>query len=657
MKHHNDHPGIENMGISSRVSKILILGLIVVCGFAYLGYIRNIDLEIALGGFSPIDWVNQSFKPGNFVKDFPSGIENYNKSAFMHVYKLAYGYLGIKPENLLPIIIGFEIAIMALAVYALSQTLFPYAPPGVPALAIVLVIASYARHMNLAYFAQPFFVGQFYNITDALRIFAIAMFLRNRLWVAAVLLGCSFTTHPAMGVTGGVFLLSMQLVKPREIMKLRFLLSGLLFMAIAASWSVGMISDAGVGSGGIPRQSWFDLTRLNSYHWYPVESGFFTFEHDLLFIPFISFMILTIFYMGRTNPLRMIDKKIIAGMFGMTVLVVIGIIFSITKTSPVLVKLALHRSNDLMILIGLIYVVNGLWRELESGNTWRRILSMIILASPFFLRPGYPLLYSILLVIPAWLAIFRGDFKNNNDIWVALICGGSILLILTYIGFGISKPWYSGAYTGLQYLRSPGIIAFGTVGIVSVLLLEKINIKNLRRIFVLIFFGCCALFWIRDRVPPSNYLSLAQSYKEAQLWAKNNTSENALFMPDPTIYYGWRDYSQRSSFGNLREWLYGSCGYDSNFQVYQEGMRRFNEFAINLGEYLDYIPPIDGFYKLSNKVQERYYAFGDDWRRKLVTKYHIDYFVVFKNRIKEPSRLPIVFENKDFVILLAETKK
>jgi len=157
---YDDNPGIGNMGMSSRGSKILILGLIVVCGFAYLGYIRHIDLEIALGGFSPIDWINQSFQPNNFAKNFPSGIENYNRSAFMHVYKLAYGYLGIRPENLLPIIIGLEIAILALAVYALSQTLFPFAPPGVPAIAIVLVIASYARHMNLAYFAQPFFVCQ-----------------------------------------------------------------------------------------------------------------------------------------------------------------------------------------------------------------------------------------------------------------------------------------------------------------------------------------------------------------------------------------------------------------------------------------------------------------------------------------------------------------
>ena len=653
---YDDNPGIGNMGMSSRGSKILILGLIVVCGFAYLGYIRHIDLEIALGGFSPIDWINQSFQPNNFAKNFPSGIENYNRSAFMHVYKLAYGYLGIRPENLLPIIIGLEIAILALAVYALSQTLFPFAPPGVPAIAIVLVIASYARHMNLAYFAQPFFVGQFYNITDALRMFAIVMFLRNHVLVAAVLLGCSFTTHPAMGVAGGVFLLSMQLIKPREMIKPRFLLSALLFIAIAATWTIGMISDAGVGSGDIPRQPWFDLTRLNSFHWYPVENGFFTFKHDLVFIQFISFMILTVFYMGRTNPLRMIDKKIIAGMFGMTVLVVIGIVFSIIKTSPAFVKLALHRSNDLMILIGLVYVVNGLWRELDSGNTWRGILSMIILISPFFLRPGYPLFYSILLVFPVWLAIFRGDFSNKSNIWVALMSGGSTLLILAYIGFGISKPWHSGAYTGIQYLRNPGVVAFGAVGIFLVLL-GKINKKNLRRIFILIFVGCCALFWIKDRVAPSNYLSLAQSYKEAQLWAKSNTAEFALFMPDPTIYYGWRDYSQRSSFGNLREWLYGSCGYDSNVQVYQEGMRRFNEFDINLDEYLHFIPPIDGFYKLSSKVQERYYAFGDDWRQKLVNKYNIDYFILFKNKIKEPSRLPVVFENTDFVILSAETKK
>lgn len=39
------------------------------------------------------------------------------------------------------------------------------------------------------------------------------------------------------------------------------------------------------------------------------------------------------------------------------------------------------------------------------------------------------------------------------------------------------------------------------------------------------------------------------------------------------------------------------------------------------------------------------------WRQKLAYKYGIDYFIITKSKIREASRLLVVFENKNSVIL------
>ena len=146
-------------------------------------------------------------------------------------------------------------------------------------------------------------------------------------------------------------------------------------------------------------------------------------------------------------------------------------------------------------------------------------------------------------------------------------------------------------------------------------------------------------------------LSISQSYKDVQLWAQSNSPEDALFMTDPSLGYSWRDYSRRSSFGTLREWLFSGWLYESNFEIYQEGMRRFNYLSINVNNYFHENPPALGWHKLRKKVKERYYSFGDDWRMDLASRYGIDYFVMIKGEMNKPSKMPVAFENQYFVVL------
>jgi hypothetical protein len=645
----------------------LYCGLVFFCVFTWWANIFNIDIKVAWNGYSPIAYVYTSIDPVSFAKDFHSGIiDLLDYSAFMHIYKLAYK-IGISPENLMPIIIGFQIAILAWAIFALCRTLLPNSSTFVPILVIVLSIASYARDMNFANFAQPpssVSMSLYYNVADVLRIFAIVMILKGRPVISGALLAGSFATHATMGIMGGVFALVMLISKPREILRYKNIIAIVLFFVIACGWVFTMYDLEEVSSGGIPNHMWFDLSRLTSFHWYPVDMGYFTFNHQRHFIPFLSSMVLLLFYVSRRNPLSEVDRKIMAGMLAMIILVIAGVVISCLRPSTTLVKLALHRANDLIILIALVYVVGGLWSELGSGNLWRKIIALGVLISPFVLHPGFPLLYSILLVAPAWLAVFRGKRANTGDWIVTVLAGGSILLIIIYGTTGLVGKWTLDAYTGGQTLLKC-VFLYAVILGALIIVVRKWPSQQSAKVIAMVAISILAVLWLIDhrmnKLDPKR-VEMASNFKEVQLWARANTSKDALFMKDPTMpgSYGWRDYSRRSSFGVLHEWLLIGWVYSSKLNTYQEGLRRFNEFSINLDEYInteDQKPPFVRWSELRKNVKERYYSFGDDWRQDLAQRYGIDYFIMTKKEMTKTSKLPVVFENKHFVVLGAGEKK
>ena len=51
-------------------------------------------------------------------------------------------------------------------------------------------------------------------------------------------------------------------------------------------------------------------------------------------------------------------------------------------------------------------------------------------------------------------------------------------------------------------------------------------------------------------------------------------------MVDPSWRGGWREYSERPSFGSYQEWGYTSFTYISNNENYKEGLRRFALFEV-----------------------------------------------------------------------------
>jgi hypothetical protein len=173
--------------------------------------------------------------------------------------------------------------------------------------------------------------------------------------------------------------------------------------------------------------------------------------------------------------------------------------------------------------------------------------------------------------------------------------------------------------------------------------------NNSLLIFLIAIFS---VFWIRGDFN-SNFSrhSEAKNYLRAQLWAKSNTPSDSLFFIDPTICYGWRDFSQRSSFGCIREWLHTSWLYDSKIETYQEGLKRFGELGVNIPVIDRFSDPDQVRATIYKQVQDKFYMADDSWRKSMSAKYNVDYFVFNSNSIN--TGMQKVFENNSYVIYKA----
>ena len=624
--------------------------------------IRNIDLKIALGGWSPIDWINQIAYPENFENNFPSGIEIFEKSAFMHIYKLAFFGLGIPTENTVYLVIALEIFLLASAIYCLSRTLLPSFNELLHIILVLLVVSSYAREMNFARFAQTYFAGHYYNVADALRIFAIVMILKKKPVESFLLLSGSIACHFLMGLTGALFILGMLTIKHQESLKTKYLLGYLIFLCFSGFWVFVNLEPSKILSSQIPNDAWINLTRLNNSHWYPYDSGIFTVGHQNEFIPFLSFVLLFSFYfhLFRSSSRNEMPDRILAGMIMMAMLVTMGIIFSIFSSSPILIKLSLHRANDLIITVGMIYIIAGLFKELNSPHYWRRIFSMADLLFPFFIKPGFPVFISLALANPSYLRLFKNGSFKKADLITFIVAASIVLLLVIYGINGMLGTFLSDAYVGINTLlraflkmKLSGIASF-IIGVFFLIAFRKFYVAKSFKLFLCLIFFASATVWLFNTQIAYSEKGLAKDYRDAQIWARQNTPPRSLFMVDPTIYYGWRDFSQRASFGNLREWIHTSWAYSHSFENYQEGMRRFEEFSIDLNRYIAMRPISNSFSKLHSAVREKYYVFDHDFFLTLAKKYGINYFLFNKEYNRSILNMPIVFENRHFMICSSE---
>lgn len=625
-----------------------MLALIFICFKVWTAHAPNVNWDIALSGFSPIDWVNHFNFPQNFTKDFPQGSQSYNASLFMYVYRLADSFFGVTAERLVAGVILFEMLFMGVASVVFFRALIPNALPVAAFVFAVLVVNSGARSMELAGFGGPFFWGLYYNFSDGMRLIALAMVLQRRFLTAALLFALSVMTHPLMGAMGGIFALGCLVSVRDNVDRGRIFLSSVVFLLLAGGWWFYQLQNVDVASVGIPPDIWIAFSKAFNYHFYPVDNGLLTFAFERRLLTFLALLILAVFYVFRIHLPDRTRNGILLGGGLLLIITLAGLSISHWSNSPALIKLTLTRASDMLILVSLAVVVAGLLSALEKGRFFQAAIASGLLLAPF-LGPPFPVIYVFLAVISS-VPIFRRENLTVNDKISLILLAVFGVFIFVYYRLGFVHANYETAYLGHKNLWLMTLYVGIGVFVADRLRPVSAILRRLCLVVVLVLMISATLGWTGTTNLGPRDKPLGVAYLNAQLWAKENTDPTALFMVDPTIYYGWRDFSQRSSFGNMREWLHTSWLYDSKKNNYEEGLRRTAEFGISPFDYLHESPPLLGFDKLDRDMGNRFYSYDVDWFERMSKKYVIDYVVMKKERITNRLHLPVAYENDFFII-------
>jgi hypothetical protein len=680
---------------------LLLLTIVLLSGVIFHLKTADIELEIAYKGYGPHDYVARKINPENFQKDFYSGTLIYDYSLPMRVFYYIAKLFKLHPTLILYPFAFLQILLFALSVAFVSQMLF-----GNKLIALVSVIIVFCTPMaglNLSRFGYGFGLFKpylYYNYANAFRFFAFGFFLRNRYIPCFFTLALSIYCHVNMGVFALVFISAYLLYQPALLWDKSFRNGLILFLVLILPQLMFILSTAVINSETVDVAQWVKATRIFSFHWYPITMKLFTYKAQNEFFPILMLCCFFFVFLRYHNVNDEKHMKVIIGCCACLVMSVVGIVFSDIYPIPFLIRMSPQRSTGLITFFVVLYLIYYLYQKALSGNFFTLFLVFYSLCIIIASKPGFAIL--------PFLLLFLGDINDRKvgvikiqekkvvgirrvfyGIVLIVICIAIIVMIRNNapqsVAQGVVEKIYRSLWGPLKYFdpfRSFDFIlrggrsrvkdmfpsgaiytAFAFFSVVTSCLIvfyRKNNQGLIRRVgyfgvIVVCVCGVWYLEWISSQKGHKGFEERALAFLDVQLWAERNTSTDALFLPDPSHGYGWRDFSQRSSFGSLREWGYTGSLYRPSSTAYLEGKKRMKEFGIDIDmiSYEDIRKVKSGIYGqiLGKKIRGAFYGMKPRDFSRLSRKYGIDYLVMNKKYHKKKYRnLKIAYENKHYIV-------
>jgi hypothetical protein len=642
---------ISSMNSEFRTSPSIniVVGLLsVAMAAAALWIFRTANLAEAgaFFGYSPAGLADPvRFSPEFLAKDFPGGEDELLKSLPMLLYPLV-GSLGISGIALFKVMMPLEIAAVVIGSYIATRLLRPGSTPIGALLVGLCLFAGSFVNFSLARWGHPSF-GTPYNFAYGLGLVGTAFLITGKARWGALLMALAFMVHPLIALLMLMFAGSAILSDFRRYQKRSLIEAAGIFTAAAGAWIVFSMRDAGVTGSEIPADLYIGLTRIMSFHWYPVTLGVFGRLLVDTIVPYTSFCLLLVVYLyDKKDRLAGLERQLAAGFLGMVLVTISGILISEYSGVPALIKLALHRASSIFLMMGIIVIIPGLWRDVAKGDLLRGTFALAALIMPFATLRGIPSLIALAVAVPALVQSVSENPRSQR----------SLVYLSSLVVFSVVAAWlwhkgFPGwrlfdAYTGARAIGS--LEAWQIAVVVG---LAAIGLLLRQPAVLLVLVGLCAVYWspsVRS-FKTEAALRLGQDYLAVQTWARTATEPGSIFMPDPGHSYGWREGSQRPSFGAVREWLQNSFMYNSRKVIFDEGLKRFAEFGLPLDEYLHMDPNLARG-EIVRDVRSRYYNAPKEWFAGIHERYGVEYFVFERARLKGASPLPVAYENESYIV-------
>jgi len=429
----------------------------------------------------------------------------------------------------------------------------------------------------------------------------------------------------------------------------------LVFCGLFAPY-IKMLFAHNVSGAGFPVELYVKVLQVFSFHHFPVVMDCFGRRAGKEFLPILFSLMLFLSIVGRYVKSSKEDKIVYAGVSTSLFLTVLYLLFSEVWPVVLMVKLQLHRMSYFITFFSTMYVVAFLVREARYGF-FLAVLSSIIVSLLFFSIPGMPFIPLFVIVL----------FRVNIRLESKLVLVFGLLLTLGYYSKIHAVPVDNFVF-GKSFLVNYYVLSVFLLAVLVVLLLRmKKSMWAVPLLMVVLTLSIALVGYHKETNWTERHLGQGEAYKAVQQWAQMNSSPTSLFLVDPSWGYGWRDFSQRSKFGSIREWLYTPVSQGQDFDIFIKGVERAKDFGVDfqlISQSEIYNPAM--FHHGSDLikiVRNKFYSMSGMELAKLCEKYAIDYVVMrkkfLKNKQLSTTRVFFAapFENSNFIIFKPITEK
>lgn len=644
-----------------RIEVMPLLFLLVVTGLAFIAHSYFFDLGTihALRGYSVLEYWAQTHFPDHFERDFPGGAGVTRASLITALYPSLVSLTGLPVLIVQYGMIALEVAVFSAGALMLWRVLcdkvqIPDALRQWGGLWLLMVLMlSHMIRPNLANFGFPFFHGQFYGFADGFRLMAIAFALTRRWAFLALALSVGFMIHPIKMMVAAGFITGLILCDWRRSVTWLSVLFGCITVTIMGAWSVLWL---GAGEGvlaSIPTEDFVAYSRVFQVHWYPVDFGIFDTRHDIGISPFMAVLLMAWLAMAQCPIARKLHFGFSLGAVILLALTAFGVWVSWMGDSTTLIRACLVRASTLLTLLAPFIMLSAMLVKWQAGAWHWVAIYTVFLVSGF---EGAAHISAIMAVFAVVLHLYETRKGHLSLIlFAALVTLGTAWLAwsvpIVENGFilGGERALYTALGFGLLWLitRVPAWVRLGMD-------VPKARIAAITSVFLI----CACLWSYGTRLKPEAYLQKAAAYHQAQIWARDNTSTQALFMVDPCVYYGWRDYAHRASLGTPREWYMTAWGYSGDKALLDRGVAIGRVLGLNMDDYLPQIGQRSraDTHRVCADASDLYYDPSLKNITAIAQAFAVDYFVMQQsklNTIDDWPEMDTVFENEYYAIYSA----
>jgi len=281
---------------------------------------------------------------------------------------------------------------------------------------------------------------------------------------------------------------------------------------------------------------------------------------------------------------------------------------------------ARRRVPDLRLLA---YSSFGILLPLGVGYIATEVLGSVSLAKLMWMRAG-DFLCLLALLLPLALA-GHSNIIGARGLRISMAALGFLIVYPAYA----NPAWYWAVVLIVCILYSqltlPGVSQLtARVGKRGNLCLGSMALA-----FSLFLFTPKAVAFAQ---PEYDQMPWYKDFIKTQAWARENSPKSSVFLT-PVYLSGWRVFSQRSSFLELRD--------RAAVAISDKVMTLFLNRSQLLG-----MPQNN--YQNTDPFVARYYALPDDLLKKLYTEQQVSYAVF---EVGKPTTLPIIYRNESFKVV------